>query len=230
MVAGVAVLAGESDVGAEAVSGTEELVEAARVLFVAEAQQDSKRDSFFDQMSAPDRHRGNTDAAADEDRACSVRIDLRRGRERVAEGAGDPDPLPRLQLAEPVGAGADALYQEVEPHASFGGGGLSDRDRPRQEGATALFAPAARSGEHVELARLRLRALAIEQREDPIAAARLVRGDLAEAAAERRRHRGCGSPAALRWISCSERTSASPCLAAAIARAAAVAPVIVVTQ
>src|SRR4051794_15211039 len=181
-------------------------------------------------MAAPDGHRGDADAAADEDGAGGFRVDLPGRGERVAEGAGDPDLLPCPQLAEAVGAGADALDKEVEAYAFFGRGGLGHRDRPRQERPPPLLAPTLGRGQHVELARLGRRALPIGQREDPVPARGPVAGDLAEAAAEGGPHRGCGTPATVPWISCSERTSASPCLIAAIARTAAVAPVIVVRQ
>ena len=78
-----------------------------------------------------------------------------RGREGVAERAVDPDPLARLELAEPLGAGADALDQEVEADAVRAGPGLGDREGARQEGAAAALLPVRSAGEHVELARRR---------------------------------------------------------------------------
>ena len=59
--------------------------------------------------------RGDPDAAADQDRAGGSGGEVARLREVVAERAIDPDPLPHLELAESVGAGADPLDQEVEP-------------------------------------------------------------------------------------------------------------------
>ena len=71
---------------------------------------------FAAKRAAQERQRSDADAAADQDRASSVGESSRGERERVAERAVDPDALPRLELAEPVGSGADALDQKVEPH------------------------------------------------------------------------------------------------------------------
>src|SRR5436853_135238 len=230
LVAGVAVLAGEADVRAEAAAGAEELVQPSGVSLVAEAEKDTEGNASLDQVAAPDRHRGDADAAADKDRPGGFGVDLPRSREGVAERAGAPDPLARLQLAESIGASSEALDEEVEPDAVFGRDGLGDRDRPRQVGPAAALPPLPLAGEHVELARSRVWPFAVAQGEDPVAAGRHVRRDLAGAAAERRAHPACAALTEPAWISCSERTSASASLPAAIARVAAVAPVIVVTQ
>src|SRR3954470_14814570 len=66
LVAGVAVLAGEADVGAEGAAGAEELLEAAGMLLVAEAEQDAEGDAALYEVAAPDRHRRDPDPAADE--------------------------------------------------------------------------------------------------------------------------------------------------------------------
>ena len=128
LVAGVAVLAGEAHLAAG-----EEVVEAARVGLVAEAEQDAGGDVALGEAAAQQRQRGDADAAADQDRAGGAGRQLARLGEGVAERAVDPDLSPRLQLAEPVGAGADPLDQEVEPHPARGRPGLGDRDRPWQE-------------------------------------------------------------------------------------------------
>src|SRR5690242_18135317 len=105
---------------------------------------------------------------------------------------------------------------------------VGDGEGTRQVGATALSRPAL-GGEHVELPRVRLRPLLVAHRDDPIPARRAVCGDLAKPPPKRCAHRA-SAVLAIPWISCSERTSASPAILAAIARAAAEAPVIVVTQ
>ena len=114
--------------------------------------------------------------------------------------------------------------------AARGGHGLGHRDRPRQEGAAVAHAPAVRRGEHVELPRGRLGPLAIDERDDPIAAGVAVRGDLAEPAAEGGGHERLAASWAAAWISCSERTSSSIPPPEEIARTAAAAPVIVVIE
>ena len=112
---------------------------------VAEAEQDPQGDAALGEAAAQQGQRGDADAAADQDRPGGVGLDLARLGEGVAERPVDPDPLPRLQLAEPVGPGADALDQEVEPDPVGAGDGLGDRDRPRQErpAARARSQPAA---------------------------------------------------------------------------------------
>jgi hypothetical protein len=119
LVAGVAVLAGEANIWAEGATGAEELIEAAGVLLIPEAEEDSERYSPFDELAAPDGHRGDADAAADEDGAGGVGVDLFRGRESVAERAGYPDLFSRLKLAEPMGARAYSLDEEVQTHTVF---------------------------------------------------------------------------------------------------------------
>ena len=153
---------------------------------------------------------------------------------------GSRKPLPSgpvTQTRSPVASSQSASVpgptpstQEVEPQSPGGGSGLGDRDRPRQEGRPPPRSQRSARGEHVELAGDRLRALAVDQREDPVAAGEVVAADLAEAAAEGRAHRCLAASAAPAWISWIERTSCSSRLPAAIARAAAVAPVIVVMQ
>src|SRR6187200_1226251 len=105
----VPVLRSEADVGAEGATGAEELVQAAGVRLVAEAKEDAEGDPLLDQLTAPDRHRGDANATPDEDRSGGVGVDLLRGGEGVAQRASHPDALPRLQLAETIGPGADSL-------------------------------------------------------------------------------------------------------------------------
>src|SRR5215217_4130356 len=134
-----------------------------------------------------------------------------------------------LELAEAIGAWADALDQEVQAHTAGSRSGFGDGEGSGQEGALIPLLPVGIGGQHVELARQRLGARFVQQGEEPVAPRGPALGDLAEAAPEGGGHRGCfvlSRP----WISCSERTSASPSTLAAIARTAAVAPVIVVTQ
>ena len=151
------------------------------------------------------------------------------GGEGIAERAVEPDGLARLQLAEAVGARADALDQEIEAQAGCGGTSFGHRKGAGQEGALAGVVPMLLGGKHVELARLGIRPPGVEQREEAVATGRAVLDDLAETAPERGGH--CACLALFRpWTSCRERTSESPSIVAAIARTAAVAPVIVVTQ
>ncbi len=151
------------------------------------------------------------------------------GGEGVAEGAVDPDALLLRQLAEAVGAGADALDEEVEAHPARGRSGFGYGEGAGQEGALGALLPVILCGQHVELAWLGLGALLVEQREEAVAPGGTVLGDLAEAAPEGGGHRGCFA-LSRPWISCRERTSGSRSILAAIARIAAEAPVIVVTQ
>src|SRR3954447_13957002 len=141
--AGVAVLTGQADVRAEGAAGAEELIQPAGVGFVAEPEEDPKRNSLSDELPAPDRQWGDADAAPDQNCSCRVWIDLLRGRERVAQGTGHPDLLSCLQLAEPVGARAHSLDEEIEPDAVFRWRGLSHRDGSRQIGPAPPLPPAA---------------------------------------------------------------------------------------
>src|SRR6516164_7999684 len=106
-----------------------------------------------------------------------------------------------------------------------------DAERPREKRPLALSpAPALGGGQHVELARLRRGAGSVAAADHHVGAVLLARGDGRHAAAERRCRPGHLTPLVRRWwwISCRESTSGSPRLAAAIARAAAIPPVIVV--
>jgi len=219
----MAVVGGEADL-----TVGEEVIEAAAVLSIAEAEQDLSRHPASGEAAAQQRQRRDPDATADEDRARRLRGELARLGEGVAERPVDPDPLPRLDRAEPLCAGADLLEQEVEPDRALCGHRVGDRERPGQEGAPSALLPVALRGQHVELPRGRLRPALVAQREDPVTTGGPVVGDLAEPSPRRRRHRGW--EALVPWISWRLRTSASPATLAAIARAAAVAPVIVVTQ
>ena len=141
-----------------------------------------------------------------------------------------PSPSPRSQSRSVPGPTASSRKSSRTPPPAAGSV-VGDRDRPRQEGAAVARVPALGRGEHVELPRLGLRPLAIDQRDDPVAARVAVR---------RRPRRACGRRArswlraaascAAAWISCSERTSSSIPPPEAIARTAAVAAVIVVIE
>ena len=74
---------------------------------VAEAEQRERRRA---QRVLPDRQRRDPDAAADEDRPARL---ARRG-EAAPERAEQPQLVARVQLGEPLRAGADILQQEVE--------------------------------------------------------------------------------------------------------------------
>src|SRR5262245_46242212 len=154
----------------------------------------------------------------------------------------NPEPLPRLERGEPRCARADCLHQEVEPDAALLRRGIGDGEGAGQVGPARIAAPARVRGQHVELAGGRLRACGVEGREDPIAAGGEVPGHLAAAPAEGGSHPLAqlrrpggghlfdGSRSACRCSSCSALTSASSRAAAKIAREAAEAPVMVVTQ
>ena len=148
-VAGVAVLAGEADLAAG-----EEVVEAAGVGL--------GRGSRAGRGSGR-RARRSAGAGA---RAGRCRCRRRPGSrpaapgassrgvgEGVAERAVDPDPLARLELAEPLGAGADPLDQEVEAHGRRPPRPASATESARgRNGRCAALLPVALGGEHVELA------------------------------------------------------------------------------
>ena len=169
------------------------------------------------------------DAAADQDRARGPGRKLLGSREGVAERTVDPDLLTRLQLTEPIGPRPDALDEEIEVDALGRRGRFGNRESTGQEGAAVPLVPVGPGGEHVELAGLGFGALLVDQGEEPVAARGLALGDRAEATPEGGGHRGCFA-LSRPWISCSDWTSASPSILAAMARTAAVAPVIVVTQ
>src|SRR5215203_4244004 len=66
LMANVAVLAGEAYIWAEAAPCAEQLLQSPRVLLIAEAQQDAEGNAALDQVAAPDRQRGDANAAADQ--------------------------------------------------------------------------------------------------------------------------------------------------------------------
>src|SRR6185503_11554894 len=106
-----------------------------------------------------------------------------------------------------------------------------DRERARQERPLVLEpAPAVGGREHRELPGVRRRPVRVGDREHVVGADRATTRHAQPAAAERREaHGATPAPAALaRWISCSESTVGEPWRAAAIARAAAIPPDIVV--
>ena len=211
--------------------------------FVAKPEQDPLRHAALGEPAAPERQRGDPDPAPDEHGAGGVGRERRRRRERTAERAGELQALAGAQGRESRGARADRLEQEVEPDPVITRLGLGDRERARQVRPPARTAPAVR-GEHVELPSLGLGSLAVEPRDDPIAAGRLVADDFALAPPERRKHplvsgsaheplssgERRAASASIPCNSCSETGSSVPSRAATIAREAAVAPVIVVMQ
>src|SRR5205814_9503790 len=88
---------------------------------------------------------------------------------------------------------------------------------------------------HVELPRPRIAwPVGVEHPDQPVRADRLVGGDPRGPAAERGERAGLGAHAGAGrlapWSSCRERTGASPLRLARMARCAALAPVMVVTQ
>ena len=110
-----------------------------------------------------------------------------------------------------------------------------DRERARQERPLVrAAAPALGGGEHVELARVGRRPAGSATREHDVGAERAAPAITGSAPAAERRERAVAHVAATapppvaRWISCSERTGGAPWRAAAIARAAAMPPAIVV--
>ena len=96
---------------------------------VAKAEQDPVRDRALGEAAAQERQRRHPDPAADQDRTGGAgAADLARLGEGVAERPGDPDLLPLLERAEPAGAGADLVDQEVEADP---GGAPGRSRRPR---------------------------------------------------------------------------------------------------
>jgi hypothetical protein len=74
MVADVAVVAGEAHLAAG-----EEVVEAAGVHFVAEAQEDASRDVLRSEGATQERERSYADAASNQDRSSSIWREFARG-------------------------------------------------------------------------------------------------------------------------------------------------------
>jgi hypothetical protein len=165
----------------------EEVVEAAGVGLVAEAEEHPRRHVALGEAAPQQAQRRDPDAAADQDRAGGAGANAARLGEAVAQRSGRPDPLPGLQFAEPVGARPDRLDQEVEADPARRRSGLGHRDRPRQVRPSPLSRPVAGRRQHVELPGRRLGALAVDQGEEAIAARGPVLGDLAQAAAKRRK-------------------------------------------
>src|SRR5438128_4475918 len=132
----MAVIAGEAHLATG-----EELVEAAGVVPVAEAEQDAGGNVLRRERAAQQRQRRDSNPTPDQNRPrgpncinfslCWVEklMQFAGGGEGVAQGAVDPDALARLELAEAVGAGADALDQEVEADAAGRWSRLGDRER-----------------------------------------------------------------------------------------------------
>jgi len=196
---------------------------------VAEAEQDRR---VLPQLVAQDHERRGPDAAADEHRPAAVA----GRRERPAERAEQPQAVALAQLRQAPRPGADVLEHELQAPAARG---PRDGERPRQERALVVAAgPPLRGGQHVELPRLRRRAVLVEHLEDEVRAHRPAARHVGEPAAERREHpsvdpldgHGEGTPSSEAWISCRLTTGASSTRAAAIARAAAIPPAIVVMQ
>ena len=148
----------------------------------------------------------------------------RGGANPIPNGPAIHRPSPVAQLAEPVRAGPDVLEHEVQP-AAFA---AHHAERARQERALVRSpAPALGRGEHVELARVGLRPVRVVADDDVVGADAPVLADLGEPAAERR-ERPAHAWTPLACSSCSDTTGGSPTRAAAIARAAAIPPAIVV--
>src|ERR1700753_1963345 len=97
------------------------------MLGIAKAEQDAGGDVPRREAAPQQRQRRDPDAATDENRPSrrwriavagwqtATAMQVAGGGEGVAEGAVDPDALAGPELAEAVGAGPDALDQEVEP-------------------------------------------------------------------------------------------------------------------
>ena len=112
---------------------------------VAEAEQHERGGA---ERVLPDRQRRDPDAAAGQDRPAR----LARRREAAAQRAEQPHLVTRAELAQPLGARADVLEQEVERAAGVGAG---HGEGPREERAlVGAAAPALGGREHVELPRV----------------------------------------------------------------------------
>ena len=188
------------------------------------------------QRVLPDRKRRDPDPAADEQRAPTVT----RCAEPEPERPDEQQPIAGVKLAQPVRPGPHVLDQE--PQLVTLGRSPQDAERARQERSPAFApAPPRRRGEHVELPGLGTRAARVIAPQDDVVAKPLARGDRRGAPAERRldavgtqcrrsgvRAAACACPCTCAWISWSESTPGSLRRAAAIARAAAIPPDIVV--
>ena len=188
---------------------------------VAESEQ---RGRAAAERVAPDHQRRDPDPATDEHRPAAVA----RRREPAAQRPEQPDVVAGLQRGEPLRPRPDVLEHEVERPVRVA---ARDRERARQERPLVGAAtPALGRGQHRELPGIGSRPVRVGDGEQHVGAVPAASGHAQPPAAERRQaHGATPAPAALaRWISCRESTVGEPWRAAAIARAAAIPPDIVV--
>ena len=155
----------------------------------------------------------------------------RAARSRCPSGPSSQSPSPARSSAEPLGARADVLEQELE--LAVAARAATENARGRNGPLVLAPAPPLGRGEHVELARPRARARRGRRREHDVGAELAALGDRAarrrpNGASVRRAQRSALTRAWRRaraaWSSCSESTSRLALRArAAIARAAAIA-------
>ena len=139
---------------------------------VAEAEQRRRRRARRAQRVLEDRQRRDADAAADEQRAAAV---LRRREAAARAGPSTHSAVARAQLAQPLGARADVLEQELRARRRAV---ARDREGARQERPLVLpAAPALGGGEHAELARPRARDRRGRRREHAVGAELAARRD-----------------------------------------------------
>ena len=188
------------------------------------------------QRVLPDRERRDPHPAADEQRAPPVT----RRAEPEPERPDEQQRVAGGELAQPVRPGSDVLDQEPQLIATRRS--PQDAERAGQERPPVLSStPTCGGGEHVELPGRWARAAGIRGAQNDVVAEPLARDDRRAAPAERRldavgaqcrrsgvRADACACPCTCAWISWSESTPGSLRRAAAIARAAAIPPDIVV--
>ena len=219
-----------TDPSSVAISAPVSSARSAAVLGVAEAEQ---RRCLAVELVLPDRQRCDPDAAADQ--------------QRPAAGAGRHEAEPQRtedrqlvavhQLAQPLGPRADDVEQELQLVAARRR--AQHRERPRQKRAlVGSPAPSLGGCQHVELTGGRTRAVCVGTAQHVVGAVAIMRDDRHGADPEGRQHAFAqaasrstlGPPSPDPCSACSESTSGSPRRAAMIARAAALAPEIVVMQ
>ena len=146
---------------------------------VAEAEQRRRAERVL-----PDRERRDPDAAADEQRAALA--PPARGSRRPS-GPSSHSPSPARSSHSRRVPGPTSSKQEVERAVLVA---PQDRERARQERPlVGAPAPALARGEHVELARLRQRAVGVEHRHDVVGAVRGARPRTGQSAPPERRER-----------------------------------------
>lgn len=133
------------------------------------------------ELILPDGQRGDAHSSSHQNRSAV----LPREPEAPAEWPHEPQPGPRLKLAQPPRPGTDVLNQELELGSSRVAGGPQDAEGAGQKRPLALSpAPPLGRGQHVELARLRGRAGRIQAAQDDIRTVGFASDDFGQPTAE----------------------------------------------